>query len=129
MDEAQSFEVTEYGDNPGLLDRKLSVISEIVRDQVSRVPSANIRVAFTGNMVKLSYHCYELHLPSRIKQVVADSDSMLKEIVKVLKKEFKARTGEALKLKELKDMENYSVQKVSLNERYMYVGWRFFELG
>lgn len=129
MDKAESFEVTEYGDNPGLLDRKHSVISEIVRDQVSRVPSANIRVAFSGNMVKLSYHCFELHLPSRIQRVLSDEDVMLKDMVKILKKEFKIRTGEVLKLKEMKDMANYSVQKVSLNERYMYVGWRWFELG
>lgn len=128
MDEAQGYEVTEYS-GTDRLDAKQSAIQEIVQDHISAVPSTNVRVAFTGNLVKLTYHCYEMHLPQRIRQVESDKDTVLKEMVKLLKKEFKAKTGEALTLKERKEMENHSIQKVSLNERYMYVGWRFFELG
>lgn len=126
--EPESFEVTEYS-GKDRLDRAQSAIQEIVAAKVSKIPSANVRVAFTGNLVKLTYHCYEMHLPMRMKQVESDSDTILKEMVKVLKKEYKAKTGEALVLKELKELANHSVQKVSLNERYYYAGWRFFELG
>lgn len=126
--EPESFEVTEYS-GEDRLDRDIGAIQEIISAQIQKVPSANVRVSFTGNLVKLTYHCYEMHLPQRIRQVESDSDTMLKETVKVLKKEFKAKTGDTLKLKELKELANYSVQKVSLNERYMYAGWKFFELG
>jgi hypothetical protein len=57
---------------------------------------------------------------------------VIDESVKYLKKEFRARTGKALKLTlsggditEQTDR-NYTVQKVSLNERYYYNAWRVF---
>ncbi len=37
--------------------------------------------------------------------------------------------SKVLELKEKKDLANYTVQKVSLNERYMYTAWRFYDLG
>jgi hypothetical protein len=49
-------------------------------------------------------------------------------MVKHLKKEYKARTKKTLNLKENKERANYTVQKVSLNERYYYVSWRCYEL-
>lgn len=127
--EPESFEVTEYGeDEPVGPKADLGAIQEIVQDHVRKVPSVGVRVAFTGNLVKLTYHCYEMHLPRRLQQVQSDSETVLREMVKILKKEYKAKTGETLKLKELKELANHSVQKVSLNERYMYAGWKFFEI-
>lgn len=132
--EPESFEITEYGGDPkgkdevGLRHVDLGVIQEIVEEKVRKIPSAGIRVAFTGKLVKLTYHCYEMHLPRRMQQVESDADTMLKEMIKVIKKEYKAKTGDTLKLKEIKELANHQVQKVSLNERYMYAGWRFFEI-
>lgn len=127
MDKPEGYEVTEYSGTPRL-DVAQGAIQEIVEQHAQKIPSVNVRVAFTGNLMKLTYHCYEMHLPRRIRQVEEDSATMLKEMVKLIKKEFKGKTGDALKLKERKDMANYTIQKVSLNERYMYVGWCYYEL-
>jgi hypothetical protein len=129
MEKAQGFEVTEYSDEQVIPGRIQGVISDIIRDQVRDIPSVGIQVSFTGNLVRLTYHSYEFHLPSSIKQVEQFAKSGLDETVKHLKKEFKVRTGETLDLKEQKDLANTSVQKVSLNERYMYSSWRFYEIG
>lgn len=132
--EPESFEVTEYGDEPkgvdpvGLRHIDFGAIQEIVDNHLRKVPSVGVRVSFTGNLCKLTYHCYEMHLPRRLQQVESDSDTVLKEMVKIIKKEYKAKTGDTLKLKELKELSNRQISKVSLNERYMYAGWRFFEL-
>jgi len=125
--EPESFEVTEYGDS-GRMDAVQGAIMEIVDEHVSKVPNINVRVTFMGKLMKLSYHCYEMHLHQRLRQVESDQETVLREVVKLLKKEFKGKTGEALTLKERKDLANSQIQKVSLNERYMYVGWKFFEL-
>jgi len=129
MDKAQGFENAEYGQEHELPDKVLSAIQEIVRDQVSRSPSSNVRVSFTGNLMRLAYHCYEMHLPVRMRDIEGTAKSVLDETFKNLKKQFKERTSDTLKAKEQKEMANYSVQKVSLNERYYYVAWRFYELG
>jgi hypothetical protein len=78
--------------------------------------------------VTLYYHCYEMHLPVRMREVEAQAKTILDEMVKHLKKEYKARTKKTLNLKENKERANYTVQKVSLNERYYYVSWRCYEL-
>lgn len=130
MDEkAQGFETSEYGHEHVHPDKVYSVIEEIIRDQVTRSPSSNVRVSFTGNLMRIAYHCYEMHLPVKMKEIEATAKSVLDETFKNLKKQFKERTSDTLKAKEQKDMANYSVQKVSLNERYYYVAWRFYELG
>ena len=125
----ESFEMTEYGEEHRHLDKTLSVITEIVRDQLHDSPAINVRVTFTGNLMKLTYHCYEMHLPVRMRDVEETARKALTETIKNIKKEYKSRTKETLELSERKEMENYSVQKVSLNERYMYASWRFFEIG
>lgn len=129
MKNVESFEVTEYGQDHRLPDETYSAIVEIVRDQVHEHPEANVRVSFTGNLMKLTYHCYEMLLPTRMREVEALAKSSLDATVKNLKKEFKKRTKNVLDVKEKKDMANYSVQKTSLNERYMCSFWRFYELG
>jgi len=128
-DKAQGFETSEYGREHVHPDKVYSVIEEIIRDQVSRSPASNVRVSFTGNLMRIAYHCYEMHLPVKMKEIEATAKSVLDETFKNLKKQFKERTSDTLKAKEQKDMANYSVQKVSLNERYYYVAWRFYELG
>jgi len=129
MEKAESFETTAYGKEEGPPDKVFSAIEEIIRDQVSRSPASNVRVSFTGNLMRVSYHCYEMNLPVKMKEIEATAREVLNETFKNLKKQFKEKTGDTLKAKEQKDMANYSVQKVSLNERYYYVAWRFYELG
>lgn len=128
MEKVESFEVTEYGTEHEIPGRVQGVITEIIRDQVRNSPAVNVRVTFTGNLMKLTYHCYEMHLPVRQKEVEHAAKSGLDETVKHLKKEYKVRTKDTIDLKEKKEMANTAVQKVSLNERYMYSSWRFYEL-
>ena len=129
MEKVESFEVTEYGTDHEIPGRVQGVIKEIVRDIIRTNPAVNMQVSFTGNLVKLTYHCYEMHLPVRLRNVEHSAKSALDGAAKQIKKEFKTRTGDTVKLTERKDMANTSAQKVSLNERYMYSSWRFYELG
>jgi hypothetical protein len=125
--QAQGFEVTEYGD-AGRPDRVFSVIAEIIQNQVDRDPAVNMRVHFVGDMCRLSYHSYEMHAPRRMNEIEGRAKDGLNEAAKLIKKEFKSRTGKVLKFAEKKDMANYDVQKASLNERYMVSYWRFYGL-
>lgn len=130
MGKAESFEVTSYStEDANPPDYVFSVISEIIRDQVETNPSTNVRVNFTGTLMRIAYHSYEMHLPVRMKEVESNAKAALDETFKNLKKKFKERTSDTLKAVEQKDLANYTVQKVSLNERYYYVAWRFYELG
>lgn len=128
MEKVESFEITEYGEDHEIPGKVQGVIKEIVRDLVRTNPAVGMQVTFVGNLVKLTYHCYEMHLPVRLREVEHAAKSGLDETVKQLKKEFKERAGHVLKLTERKEMANTSAQKVSLNERYMYSSWRFYEL-
>ena len=129
MDKAQGFETTEYGKEHEHPDWMLSAIEEIIRDQGTRSPNINVRVTFTGNLMKLTFHWYEMHLPTRMREIEELAREVLNDTFKNLKKKFKERTKEVLDAKEKKELANYTVQKVSLNERYMYAAWRFYELG
>jgi hypothetical protein len=126
--EPESYEVTEYSDPDMSLDQKIAVIAEIVQNKVSASPNLNTRVTFTGNLMKLTFHCYEMHAPARMKIIEDTCKEVLNKMAKDIKKEFKEKTGAALNLKEQKDLGNYTIQKVSLNERYLYASWRFYEL-
>lgn len=123
----ETFEVTEYGVEHRARDRH-SVIYEILNEIGQGSPVYRCRGSFQGNQLKVTYHCYEMHLPSRIKQVEDQARQVLDETIRYLKKEFKARYGKELALKEDKSLRSHSVSKVSLNERYVYASWRCFEL-
>src|SRR3990167_6057823 len=117
MDKPEGFEVTDYGDKHEKYDQ-LSVIKQIIDERVRESPAHAVIVKFAGNQMTLAYHCYEMHLPARMKQVQELANDVFRESLSHLKKEFKRRTKQVLTLKELKDLANYTVQKVSLNERY-----------
>lgn len=128
MEKVESFEITEYGSEHEIPGRTQGVITEIVQEMNRSTPSCGVRVTFTGNMMKLTYHAYEMHLPVRLKMIEHNAKSSLDEAVKLIKKQFKERTGNTISPKERKEFANTSAQKVSLNERYMYSSWRFYEL-
>jgi hypothetical protein len=125
----ESFEVTSYG-APGSPRDRYSVIYEILNEIGQESPAYRCRGSLQGNQLKITYHCYEMHLAQveRLRQVEDQAKQVLDEVVRHLKKEFKARHGEELVLKEKKDLRDYSMSKVSLNERYVYASWRVFEL-
>ncbi len=124
----ESFETVEYSVEHKTQDR-LGAIYQIVEQMARETPTAGVRASFTGNLLKLTYHCYEMHLPRRIRQVEDQSKQVLNRVVKDLKKEYRKLRSETLELKEKKELSNTSVQKVSLNERYLYAEWRFYEIG
>lgn len=129
MNKAEGFEVTEYSDPKNEAYAKYSAIYQIMQDKEREAPNCGVRVSFVGNMLKLYYHCYEMHLPTRMKEVTDESETMIREALKYIKKELKKRKLGAIDFKEDKSLANYTVQKVSLNERYYAVFWKFYELG
>lgn len=129
MDKAESFEVTEYGEDHEIPGRLQGAIKDIVRDQARSAPSMGVQVSFTGKLMKITYHCYEHNLPGRIKEVEHAAKQILDETLKNIKKQIKPIIGYVPDFKEDKSRADTAVQKVSLNERYMYSSWRFYELG
>lgn len=125
--EPESFEVTEYsGENE--IESRFRTISQIVLEKVSDQPNCTIRVSVTGEVMRVTYHSYEMHMPTRFAVVQDQAKSYLDEMLRHIKKEFKSRTGTVLELKEDKSLANYSIEKVSLNERYHYAAWRCYDL-
>lgn len=123
-----SFEITDYSEDHEIPGRSRGIIKEILQAMVRKNPAMSVQAVFVGNLMKITYHSYEMHLPVRIKEVESAAKSNLDETCKHLKKEYKTILKKTLDMKERKEMANTSVQKVSLNERYMYASWRFYEL-
>ena len=125
--EPQGFEVAEYS-KPALdANQAYQVVRQIFFDRQKSNPAFGVWADMQGNILKVHYHAYEMQVPRRYPQVAEQGETALKEAVKLLKAEFKARTGETLALKELKDLSNHTLEKVSLNERYYYRCWKVFE--
>jgi uncharacterized membrane-anchored protein YjiN (DUF445 family) len=130
MEKAQGFEITEYSDEHELPDHVRSCIMQVVSDRVRDNPAVNIRVTFTGTLMKVTYHSYEMMLNDhqRMQEVDRFSKKALDEVVKDMKSEVKKRIGETIKISEKKEMANFSVERVNLNQRFMFASWRFYEL-
>ncbi len=131
MEKPEGFEITEYGQDHEIPGRVQGVILEIIEAMTQENPALGVRVTFTGSLMRLTYSSYEMFLSQqgRIQEVQRICKMTLDEAVKVLKKEFKSKAGETLSISEKKEMANYDVQKVSLNERYVFSSWRFYEIG
>jgi hypothetical protein len=129
MDKPESFEVQEYNDVKEPY-QTFQVIKQIVQDEKDgqRNPSLAWKVDFLGDVMKVQLTLFEMHLPQRMKEVQDAAHKLQKSYVSELKKEFKKRAKHDLKLKEIKDKADYTVQKVSLNERYYYICWHLYEL-
>lgn len=125
MSDAESFEV--QGVPYDQLEDAVSLIAQITEDIVSTHPGYGIRVKFNGNQAIVTYHCWEISLPSRVKDVEHTADTFLNSYVKELKKQYKDQSGHTLKFKEIKDMRSISSEKVSLNDRYYFKSTRIFE--
>lgn len=126
--EPQGFEKTEYS-KPALdANKAYQVIRQVFFDRQKANPAFGVWADMAGSELKVHYHAYEMQVPRRYAQVAEQGETALKEAVKLLKAEFKARTGSDLKLKELKDLANHTCEKVSLNERYYYRCWKVFEV-
>lgn len=123
-----SFETTEYGSGMNVYE-KYSTIHQIVEENGHKNPEFGIKVALTGNVLKLYYHAIEQLAPTRMKEIEKRAHDALNEAVRYIKKEYKSRTKAPLDMKEMRDRANSTIQKITLNERYYYVSWRFFELG
>ena len=129
MDKPESFEVQEYNDVKEPY-QTFQTIKQIVQDRkdLARHPSCAYKVDFLGDVLRVQVTMFEMHLPQRMKEVQDAAIKLQKAYVSELKKEFKKRTKTALSLKEIKEKADYTVQKVSLNERYYYIAWHLYEL-
>lgn len=128
MNENKSFEVTEYSNPDMSYAEAYQVIRQIVTDMVNDKPTVGMWVDMSGNQLKVHYHDYVQNLPVHLKEIADRSETAFKELAKHIKAEFKTRTGIVLKLVEKKDLNNYTVEKVSLNERYYYRAWHVYEV-
>lgn len=128
MNENHSFDKTEYSSPEMSFADAYQIIRQILVDMTHDVPTVGVWSDMTGNQLKLHYHDYVVNLPANLRATVDRSDTALRELVKHIKSEFKDRTGKALKLKEQKDLSNYTVEKVSLNDRYYYRTWRVYDV-
>ena len=126
--EPQSFEVAGYSDVEFGITEAQRAIVQIFRDIGRDCPAHAVWGDVIGDQLKIHYMTYTMHLPRRIKEIEAETDEILKQTVIYLKKEFRERTGKALKLKEQKELGNHAIERVSLNERYIYRAWRFYEM-
>jgi hypothetical protein len=124
----ESFEIAEYSPPELGINETFQIIKQITEEIIKVNPTVGVWVDMSGDMLRVHYHAYEIHLPSRVKDVQAVAEETMKKYVSHLKSEFKARTKKPLDIKEKKELANYTVEKVSLNERYYYRAWRFYEL-
>ncbi len=127
--EPQTFEVAGYSDVDMGVAEAFKVIKQSVADIVRDSPAHAINVSMTGDLLRVVYSTTIVNLPVRRQQTEVEVHEIFKQTVALLKKEFKERTGKALKLTEQKELGNYTVNKTSLNERYTYTAWRVYKLG
>ncbi len=127
QESAESFEITSYGEKNQDAERQ-AIITQIFLDYKRESPSSAIHVRFEGTHLKIFFISYEMFLPQKVKAVDEIAEKSIKEAVKHLKKEYKARAHSVLDLKEDKDLATRTVQKVSMNERYMYIASKAFEI-
>ena len=129
MDMSRDAEGFEVQGTPYLQEKdRNALINQINEELIAGSPSYGYRVRFESDHVTVTYHCFEMDLPLRIKIVDEQSEKLLRDWEKHIKKEFKARGGGSLKLKEDKKLRNYSVEKVSLNNRYYFRSSRTYDL-
>jgi len=132
MRDSDSFDVTEYGgvegDKNNLINEKLSVIETLVRDYVRKQPNIGVHVKYTRDLVRVTFACYEMHLPVKMRETEQLARQTLDDVVRSIKKGSKSMTKGGISLTEQRELANYTVQKVSLNERYLYTCWRFYKI-
>lgn len=126
--EPQTFEVAGYSDVEFGMAEAQRVIAQIFKDIERDCPAHAVWGDFTGDQLKVHYMTYVMHLPSRTKQVEEEAEEVFKQTVSHVKKEFKARTGKVLKLKEQRDLAGHAAEKVSLNQRFYYKAWCFYQI-
>ncbi len=107
-----------------------SAIKQVVADMGRADPSNGFIPKFHGeNLMTVVFHCFEMDLPNRIKEVASQAETRFNEFQKRLKADYKKFCGGALKLKELKDKRDEKIEKVSLNSRYYFRAFRTYEIG
>ena len=125
---AQSYEVAEYSESALDNNEAYRVIKQVFVDIQRTQAQHAIGADWTGDMLKIKYMSYEMFMPEKMREVEQRADEIFKNTVKMLKKEFKDRTGATLKLVEQKEMGDSSREKVSLNQRYYFKAWRFYKI-
>jgi hypothetical protein len=126
--EPESFEKTEYSGGDDFVYERFAAIKQIVSDKVSEQPNVGCHVTVMGDKLKLVYHAYEMHAPSRMPAIQHLAKMSLDEMLRHIKKEYKSRTGKVLDMTEDRSAASSTMEKVSLNERFHYAEWRCFNL-
>lgn len=109
---------------------RTALIKQIEQDIPSPTPSSKFKLKLSGTRLVISYHCIETYLSdrSRVESLYKESEKLIKDYVKEFKKEYKKRSKKALKMTEVKEGRDYSVEKWSLNERYYFTSFQVYDL-
>lgn len=126
--EPQTYEVAEYSEPTLDNNTAYRVIKQIFVDVQRTQAQYAVGADWTGDMLKIKYHSYEMFMPERMREVEARAEEVFKQTVKMLKAEFKDRTGATLKLVEDKSKADSSREKVSLNQRFYFKAWRYYKI-
>jgi len=125
-EQAQSFEVAPYSDTEFGITEAHKVLLQIFKDLERDSPAHAVWGDMVGDQLRIRHQTVVVNLPMKQNQVEEECDQVFKSTVSHLKKEFKDRTGKALKLAEDKELRGHTAQKVSLNQRYYYTAWRSY---
>ena len=126
--EPQTYEVAEYSDPALDINTAFAAIKQIFTDVGRKSSQFAVWADWTGDMLKVHYHSYEMFLPEKMREVEDRAAEVFKNTEKLLKKEFKERTGSVLKLTPQKELSDSSREKVSLNQRFYFKAWRFYKI-
>lgn len=109
---------------------KLALIKQIAADIPKPTPSSGFLVTLQGEDCIVKFQCIDRLLDDRrrLDGLLEEAEKHTKDFVKLLKSEYKNRSGHTLKLKEDKSRRNYTVQKISLNGTYHFVYLQVFDL-
>jgi hypothetical protein len=124
--EPQGYEVAPYSDVEFGTYEAHKVIMQIFHDLVRDSPAHAVWGDMVGDQLRIRHQTVVVNLPMKVAQTEDECEQVFKSTVSWLKKEFKDRTGKALKLAEDKELRGHTTQKVSLNLRYYYTAWRSY---
>lgn len=128
LPEPKSFDVA--GERYDRSDDIRSLLMSAAHAYVSPDPSIGLNISLSGDHLVIKFVCHDRSLDDRrrLDGMMDSAEKVIKDYVSYLKKEVRANGGGSPKFKEIKDRRDYSVNKISLNDRWQLMVTRVFEV-
>ena len=128
LPDPKSFDVA--GERYDRADDIRSLLQTAAREHVPADPTIGFNISMSEDRLVVKFHCNDRSLDDRkrLDGALDSADKAIKTYVSFLKKEVRGHGGGSPKFKELKDRRDYSVNKVSLNDRWYLQVIRVFEV-